>query len=225
VHACREHAAIGEAEDGRGQRRHLAHGLGQRQPPVPDHVVLDHPREAAVPAWVERSRAAVGGDGDERIGQQPRLQRLVHHEVGRGSAVRADHVDQQVLERHLALERDLGQRPAGPRPRAEQRGTGTVALLHAGPEPARELVAPLALRAREILLRLRPGREQDRDAGIARRVRVQVGRDLDARLPRGLQEREDLVRACRTAAVDGFEMRDVHARVLAERQKLRDRGM
>ena len=83
--------------------------------PVPSRKeCLDDFREGAMTARVKTGRAAVRADADVRVLQQPRLQFVVHDEVGAGSAARADHVDQHVFERHLHFMRNIRQRPAGP---------------------------------------------------------------------------------------------------------------
>ena len=220
--ALAQHAAIGQAQDRRRQAGGLAHRLLQRHQAVAHREVLDPLGERARPARMAAAGRAVAGDRHVRIEHQPRLQRLVHHEMRRHAAARPD-PEQHVRERLAGLLGHLRQRLAHVRPGAEQQRAGPAAADHARLQRRAQLVTARGQHFGVVGRRHRPLGEQDAHAGVAGGVGIDVGGQLDAGAAVLLQRLQQPFGAAGAFAVHHLQVRNVGARRPAGLHVLADR--
>ena len=230
-----------EAQPGRGERGHLAHGVGEREDLLVASVPAEHPREGPVgprmrlserQRAVRRVRARVAADADPVLRHDVADIVLAHRVVDDvdGALVLDERVAGPFERIAPGLARQLLDALAGPVRMLA--GTGDhdavpraarLHLLAADARTDRGIGEPLAHLLRAAFVH--PVRDRHREAGGGRGVGVLVRRDVEALPARALDERRRVLHFPPVALARGLVVRqlDAHLAAPADREVLFDR--
>ena len=219
-HSGADDAAVRDADVRRGERRHLAHGLLEREHPLLAHVAAEHAWERAEAARMRAIELSVAAEIRERPAEDRADVALVHASrdnafVG-GFRLRLRDQGHQRRRRIAAAEtRDLADVLADVR--RVERIVADDEIFRCRNLAQNEIRLGAVV---EVALRV-----QDRERRLPHRVRVHVGRDLHTRAARAVERRDESVALTPERPHRELHMRDLHGHACdaSDREQLVER--